>query len=135
MVIYLYFHNGNGKSTTLFHKNECTNEEIYITGLKEGHYLKSDIPYFYIASNGHVSITSQMKSFGYFDPNNNLLKMINLEFITECPIIKKPIIEKGTENQFSYFSFWLWPAMALLILSAFLITKRRKIHVKNRIHR
>lgn len=131
----MYFHSGNDKATTIFHKNECINEEIYISELKEGHYLKSEIPYFYISGNGHVSITTQMKSFGYFDSNNKLLEKIDLEFITECPVINKPIIEKGTENHLSYFSFWLWTVMALSVLTAVLIIKRRKTHVKNRIYR
>jgi hypothetical protein len=121
----LYFHNGNHTHTTIFNKNECINEEIYVSAMKEGHYLKSDIPYFFISTNGHISISTQIRTFGYYDSNNLLLETIDLTLITECPLIIKPVVEKGTEEKFQSANLWLFLTILLFVLSVIIINKRR----------
>lgn len=129
----MYFHNGNYKSTTIFNQNDCLYEDVYVTQMQKGYYLKSEIPYFFSSSNGHLSISSQMKTFGYYDSTNTRIKKIELTFVTECQIKEKPENEKGSTGFLSLLE--IWPIIPLLIIFLILINKRRKNNAKNRFHR
>ena len=131
----MYFHNGNNKGTTIFNKNECNFEEIYVSGLKEGFYLKSDYPYFFSATNGHLSISTQTKTLGYFDSNNILIETIDLTFITECTITEDILSQKGSIEDLPARDSWLLISILILLLVWILINQRRKEHVKNRLDR
>jgi hypothetical protein len=122
----MYFHNGNYKSTTIFNQNECLYEEVYVTQMQKGYYLKSEIPYFFSSSNGHLSISSQIKTFGYYDSNNTRIETFELTFITECQITETSENEKGDTGFLSLLV--IWPIIPLLIIFWILINKRRKNH-------
>lgn len=133
MVINMYFHNGDYQPKTIFNKNDCTFEEVYVFGLSEGHYLKSDIPYFFSSSNGHLSVSNQTKTFGYYDQHHMLIETFNLTFITECQTIEIPLNEQGKQEDSLFESVFLIFSFSILILLIF--TQRRQKHAKNRIHR
>jgi hypothetical protein len=133
MVMPMYFHNGNNQPTTIFSKSECLTEDVFVANLEKGSYLVSEFPYFFIASNGHMSISSQMKSFNYYDSNHILLESVQLTFITECVNLENQSIEKVSRRKLPDSSLLL---LMLLIVSTVLITsKRRNKHVKNRFYR
>ncbi|PKM63928.1 MAG: hypothetical protein CVU96_05400 [Firmicutes bacterium HGW-Firmicutes-20] len=129
----MYFHNGNNQPTTTFNRNECLFEDVFVSNLEEGSYLISDIPYFFSASNGHMSISSQMKSFKHIDSSHNLIETVSIIFITECPDQKNSVIEKGSRRE--YFDIGLFLLMFMIVLSILVIYKRRNNHVKNRFYR
>lgn len=129
----MYLHNGSNQPTTTFNRNECLFEDVFVSNLEEGSYLISDIPYFFSASNGHMSISSQMKSFKHYDSNHNLIETVQITYITECPDQKNPVIEKGSKIE--YFDVGVLILMVMIVSSVLIIYKRRKKHVKNRIHR
>jgi amino acid permease len=131
----MYFHNGDNKATTIFNKNECEFEEVYVSELEDGHYLKSDIPYFFIASNGHLSISSQIKSLDYYDSENDRLETVHLTFITECPMAENSKSDMGREESVVIKDHWLWVGLLILLLCWILIKMRRKSNVKNRANR
>ena len=133
VVINMYFHNGDFQPKTVFNKNDCTFEEVYVFGLSEGHYLKSEIPYFFSSSNGHLSVSNQTKTFGYYDQNHLLIETISLTFITECQTSEIPLNEQGKQENDSFESIFLVILFIILILIIF--TQRRQKHAKNRIHR
>ena len=131
----MYFHNGNYKETTIFNKNECIFEEIYVSGLKDGYYLKSDLPYFFSATDGHLSVSTQLKTLGYYDSNNTLIETIDLTFITECTITEDSSSQKGSINDLPTRDNWQWISILILLLVWILINLRRKKYVKNRLDR
>lgn len=133
MVINMYFHNGDFQPKNIFNRNDCAFEEVYVFGLNEKHYLKSDIPYFFSSSNGHLSVSNQTKTFGYFDHNHKLIETFNLTFITECQTIESPVNEQRKQKDSSVESLFLTFLFSVLILIIF--TQRRQKHAKNRIHR
>ena len=130
----MYFHKGDFNATTTFHKNECEFEDIYVAELKSGYYLKSEIPYFYSASNGHLSVSSQIKSFGYYDSDNVLLETIQLTYVTECQITENSIKKQGSEPLHPKDN-GLWISMFMLLLVWFLSTHWREKNDKNHISR
>ena len=129
----MYFHNGDYQPKTVFNKNDCAFEEVYVFGLNEGHYLKSEIPYFFSSSNGHLSVSNQMKTFGHYDQNHLLIETLSLTFITECQKIENPGSEQGNLKDDSVESILLAILFSVLIL--IILTQRRQKHAKNRIHR
>jgi hypothetical protein len=133
MVINMYFHNGNFQSKETFSKNECLFEELYVSGLSEGHYLKSQIPYFYTSANGHLSISTQIRSFGYYDVNHDLIKTVELTFITECQEAAESIIVKEIEKQDLTTPISIF--LMLLILLLVINHERARKNAKNRIYR
>jgi len=129
----MYFHNGDFQSKETFSRNECLFEELYVSGLSEGHYLKSLVPYFYTSTSGHLSITTQIRSFGYYDANHNLIKTIELTFITECQEAVKTTDQKGNEDQ----NLRAPLLIILMVLTVLLVLsyERAKKNAKNRIYR
>jgi hypothetical protein len=129
----MYFHNGDFLSKETFSRNECLFEELYVSGIAEGHYLKSEIPYFYTSTNGHLSITTQIRSFDYYDADHDLLKTVELTFITECQKADNMTEEKGNERQNLSETFLI----VLMVLMIFLVLsyERSKKHAKNRVYR
>jgi hypothetical protein len=80
-----------------------------------------------------MSISSQMKSFNYYDSNQILLESVQLTFITECVNLENQSIEKVSRRKLPDSGLLL---LMLLIVSTVLITsKRRNKHVKNRFYR
>jgi hypothetical protein len=129
----MYFHNGNNRPSMIFEKNDCSFEEVYVAGLVEGSYLVSEIPYFFSSANGHMPITTQMRTFNHYDSNHELIKTVNLTFITECEDTQNIIFEEGTKT-----SFPNWGLALLILLVSILLTyiyKRRGTYAKNRLYR
>lgn len=133
MVINMYFHNGDFQAKTVFNKNDCAFEEVYVFGLNEGHYLKSDIPYFFSSSNGHLSVSNQTKKFGYYDQNHLLIETFSLTYITDCQKTENPGKEQGKQEDNSVESIILLILFSILILIIF--NQRRQKHAKNHIYR
>lgn len=129
----MYLHNGDFQSKTIFNKNECIYDEIYLHGLQEGDYLKSEIPYFFSASDGHLSISTQIRTLGHYDSNQTLLKTIHLTYITECQTLENSQVEKGTENIHTMKS--VFPLSLFLLSLLIIMYLRRQKNAKNHIHR
>ena len=120
----MYFHNGDYQSKTEFYRNECVYEEVYIAQLQQGSYIKSIHPYFFSASNGHLSLATHKYAFGYYDSNHHLLDFYELSFISECN--KEPT---DAISQTSHFSSSLYIGGIFIIICILLTTviiKRRK---------
>lgn len=129
----MYFHNGDNRPNTIFERNDCRFEEIYVSGLVEGSYLVSEIPYFFSSSNGHMPITIQMRTFHNYDSNHELIETVNLTFITECKDEENIIVEEEGRISFPY-----WGSALLILLVSILLTymyKRRGTYAKNRLYR
>jgi hypothetical protein len=129
----MYFHNGNNRPTTIFERNDCRFDEIYVSDLEEGGYLVSEIPYFFSSANGHMPITIQMRTFNHYDPNHELIKTVNLTFIIECEDTQNIIVEEEGRISFPY-----WGSALLILLVSILLTyiyKRRGTYAKNRLYR
>ena len=133
MVINMYFHNGDYQPRTIFNKNECTFEEVFVSGLNTGYYLKSEIPYFFSSSNGHLSISEQIRTFGHYDSDHALIETINLTFITECQPMENPAKEQGKQGDISTQSLFL--LFLVSVLAIIIFNQRRKKHAENRILR
>jgi hypothetical protein len=129
----MYFHNGDYQPKTEFNRNDCAFEEVYVFGLNPGHYLKSEIPYFYSSSNGHLSVSNQTKTFNYYDPDHKLIETIHLTFVSECEQIANPVIEQGKQEETSMQNLLLW--FSVLVLAIIVLHHRRQKHAKNHIYR
>lgn len=129
----MYLHNGDYQSKTTFNKNECIFEEVYLYGLQEGSYLKSEIPYFFSASNGHLSISTQIRTLGHYDSSHTLLETIHLTYITECQSLENPQVEKGSDDTSAMKA--IYPTSLFLLSLLIIIHVRRQKNAKNRVHR
>lgn len=125
VVIEMYFHNGDHLSKLVFHRSECLYENVYISGLKEGHYIKSEQPYFVTSSDGHVSIATQKYRFNYFDKDHNHLDMVEISFITECEIkeVSETILR---QDDFSGTHLFGIITLSVIVYLIFAIQRGRK---------
>ncbi len=126
------FFNATGQQINQIPTFPCETSEVFIMGLKEGEKLISYDPFIIFNQNGQaIGLDSQFNQFYHLDSNSETIKLINIDWVSDCDDMEN-LLDEECETQFFDFNYeikeLLLPAIVLVMIFSWFV--RRVIYAK-----
>ncbi len=128
-----YFHEGDFKAKTTFDFYPCQSTKLYLSGLRNGDFVRSETPYYFQNQDGRVvGIDTRFTEFKVFDVNQNIINALSINWKVDCG---KEVSESKTEilginNQTDHSRYQLSGIMLIcfVLIAIWLFMKRKRVH-------
>jgi hypothetical protein len=118
--------NQNAEETTLFNYGSCGLSQVYISGLKDGELLVSDVPFYIQNSNGILAGIDQRFTTFKLIKNEEVLNTIQLNWKGDCIENSNDLLNINVGiSQRSWFDIVGIPTLLVVLSISFIYLVKR----------
>ncbi|NLA79021.1 MAG: hypothetical protein GX845_05745 [Erysipelothrix sp.] len=127
----MYFHNGNYQASRVFHDSDCQKDFVYVHNLPNHHYLFNEDPLLFVTTDGVVlNLDQRFKEIGLFNEHDELVELIELEFITSCDT--QTIYSENIKSKNISFIDMAFSILIILLIVLLTTTRRKEPNHENK---